>query len=65
MPMLRDGIRARGVIQTLYADLDLTNFPIAVPEILPLFTQIGLTDSDLRPKPALGVWDGLFARRLG
>ncbi len=65
MPMLLDSIRARGVIQTLYADLDLTNFPIAVPEILPLFTQIGLTDSDLRPKPALGVWDGLFARTLG
>jgi hypothetical protein len=62
---LLDSIRARGVIQTLYADLDLTNFPIAVPEILPLFTQIGLTDADLKPKPALAVWDGLFARKLG
>ena len=45
---LLDSIRARGVIQTLYADIDLKSLPIAVPEILPLFTQIGLTDSDLR-----------------
>jgi hypothetical protein len=62
---LLDSIRARGVIQTLYADIDLKSLPFAVPEILPLFTQIGLTDADLRPKPALAVWDGLFARRVG
>ena len=60
---LLDAISARGVIQLLFADIDLASYPQPVPPNLPLFTYIGLTDSDFQAKPALAVWDTLFARR--
>ncbi len=50
--------------QLSFTDLDLTAFPEVSP-ILPLFARLGLVDADLRPKPALEVWDSLVARRRG
>jgi hypothetical protein len=61
---LLDGIGARGVLQLLYADLDLASLPPPIPANLPLFVNIGLTDSNFGAKPALAAWDALFARRL-
>jgi len=61
---LLDSIGARGLIQLVFADPDLATFPQPRPANLPLFTSIGLTDSDLIAKPALANWDVLFARRL-
>jgi len=61
---LLDSVAARAVVQTLYADLDLSSFPPPIPANLPLFISIGLADSDLMAKPALAAWDALFARSL-
>jgi hypothetical protein len=61
---LLDAVGARGVIQLLFADLDLSSLPPPIPPNLPLFVSIGLTDSDFAGKPALAAWDALFARRL-
>lgn len=55
---------AIGVFQLSFTDLDLSSFPKPVPTILPLFATLGLVDVNLRPKPALTVWDRIFARRL-
>ena len=61
---LLDSVNARGLLQLVYADIDLSAFPPPLPANLPLFVNIGLTDSDLNAKPALGAWDRLYARRL-
>jgi hypothetical protein len=61
---LLDDVAARGVIQLLYADIDASSFPQPQPANLPLFTRIGLVDSNFAAKQALAEWDALFARRL-
>ena len=61
---LLDSVVARGVIQLEFADIDLSTVPPPVPANLPLFAQIGFTDSNFNPKPALAAWDALYARRL-
>ena len=59
---LLDSINARGLIQLVYADLDLATFPPPIPANLPLFVNIGLTDSNFVAKPALATWDSLHGR---
>jgi hypothetical protein len=61
---LLDAAKAIGVFQLSFTDLDLASFPRPVPAILPLFATLGLVDADLRPKPALAVWDKVYARPL-
>lgn len=61
---LLDSVGARGLVQLMFADLDLTRFPPPLPANLPLFASIGLTDSNFVGKPALASWDALHARRL-
>jgi hypothetical protein len=61
---LLDSIDARALLQLNFADPDLSTFPPPLPQNLPLFASIGLTDSDFNPKPALAAWDALYARRL-
>ena len=61
---LLDAVGARGLIQLVFADIDLASIPPPIPSNLPLFVNIGLTDSDFNAKPALAVWDALHARRL-
>ncbi len=61
---LLDSVGARGLIQLEFADIDLASFPPPIPANLSLFINIGLTDSDFNPKPALAAWDALHARRL-
>jgi hypothetical protein len=45
--------------------LDLTGVTLPPRSILPLFTHLGLADSAMNAKPALAVWDGVFARPYG
>ena len=59
---LLDQAHARGVFQLTFYDLDLTGVTLPPGSILPLFTHLGLADSAMNPKPALGVWDAAFAR---
>jgi hypothetical protein len=61
---LLDAVDARSLIQLVFADIDLASFPPPFPSTLPLFINIGLTDSDFNAKPALAAWDALHARRL-
>ena len=61
---LLDAAKAIGVFQLSFTDLDLGSFPKPLPAILPLFASLGLVDSDLRPKPALSIWDKVYARPL-
>lgn len=60
---LLDSVDAIGWYQLQFAELDLKSFPGPLPDILPLFTSIALTDSDFQPKPALAEWDAQFGRR--
>jgi hypothetical protein len=51
-------------LQLLYTDIDVSAFPPQPPgSSLALFTQLGLVDTQLRPKAALATWDSLFALR--
>ena len=61
---LLDAAKAIAVFQLSFTDLDLGSFPKPQPAILPLFATLGLVDSDLRPKPALAVWDKVYSRPL-
>jgi hypothetical protein len=60
---LLDAVQARAWLQLVFADIDLSTWPQPVPANLPLFTSIGFTDSQFRPKPALAAWDALHGRR--
>lgn len=60
---LLDSVAAIGWFQLQFAELDLKSFPGPLPDILPLFTSIALTDSNFRAKPALAQWDAQFGRR--
>lgn len=56
--------QAAAVFQLTFTDLDLAASPPQPPgSILPLFAALGMVDTQLRPKPALAVWDSAFARR--
>ena len=59
---LLDSISATAVVQTLFADLDLSSLPASLAASLVPFADIGLTNSDFSAKPALGAWDALFER---
>jgi len=59
---LLDAAKAIAVFQLSFTDLDLGSFPKPQPAILPLFATLGLVDSDLRPKPALAIWDKVYSR---
>lgn len=60
---LLERAKAIGWFQLVFADIDMAAFPGPLPSNLQLFTQIGLTDADFRPKPALAAWDSVFARK--
>jgi hypothetical protein len=51
------------LFQLTFTDLDLASFPPPLPANLGFFASLGLVDAELRPKPALAVWDSLYALR--
>ena len=59
---LLDSAKAVAVFQLTYADLDVSLFPQS-SGLLP-FAQLGLVDTELRPKAALATYDSIFARAL-
>ena len=61
---LLDGIGAVGMVQLVFADIDLASLAQPLPANLPVFAHLGLSDSDFNAKPALAAWDTLQARRL-
>jgi hypothetical protein len=58
-----DSARATALFQLTFTDLDVASLNLPPGSILPLFAQLGLVDTELRPKPVLAVWDSLFAVR--
>ena len=56
--------KAVAVFQLTFTDLDIASIPQPPGSILPLFAALGMVDIQLKPKPALAVWDSLYARRL-
>jgi hypothetical protein len=58
-----DNARAAAVFQLTFTDLDLSAAPPPPGSILTVFAALGLVDTQLRAKPALAVWDSIFARR--
>ena len=60
---LLDAVDARFVFQLTFTDLDLSSFPPPLPANLFFFAYLGLVDANLVAKPALAVWDSLFALR--
>lgn len=58
-----DSAHARAVFQLTFTDLDIPSLNLPPGSILPLFAALGMVDAQFRPKPALAVWDSLFAVR--
>jgi hypothetical protein len=59
---LLESVHAVGLFQLTFADIDTTGMHLPPGSIIPLFTSLGVVDPDLNAKPALAVWDSLFAR---
>ncbi|MDF2775396.1 MAG: ATPase with chaperone, ATP-binding subunit [Geminicoccaceae bacterium] len=59
---LLESVNATAVFQLTFTDLDIAAIPQPPGSILPLFAALGMVDTQLRPKPALAVWDSLVAR---
>lgn len=62
--LLLENAHAIGAFQLDFADLDTTGMHLPPSSIIPLFTSIGVVTADLAAKPALGVWDSIFALPL-
>ncbi len=52
---------AIGWLQLAPTDLDLPFFPADLRDAIRPFASLGVFDAALRPKPALAVWDSVFA----
>jgi hypothetical protein len=57
-----DSVRAAGLFQITFTDLDMSAIPLPAGSILALFAHLGLVDLALQPKPALAAWDSVLAR---
>jgi hypothetical protein len=60
---LLDAADALFLFQLSFTDLDLSTFPPPLPANLGFFASLGLVDAELHRKPALDVWDSLYALR--
>ncbi len=52
---------AIGWLQLAPTDIDLPSFPADIRESIRPFASLGVYDVELRAKPALAVWDSVFA----
>jgi hypothetical protein len=57
-------IEASGLVQLTFTDLDLPFFPADVRTALLPFAHLGIVDAGLIAKPALALWDSVFALPL-
>ncbi len=46
--------------QLTFSDIDLSGWPPSYPPNLKYFTNLGLVDIRLQPKPAMDAWDSIF-----
>jgi hypothetical protein len=60
---LLDEVKAIGLFQLTFTDIDLSSFPPGYPSNLYLFASLGLVDIGLNPKPSLEAWDSIFNRK--
>jgi hypothetical protein len=62
---LLQAMDAVGLFQITFYDIDLTGFPPQPPgSPIGLFTHLGLADSAMNLKPAVQVWDSVWALPL-
>lgn len=59
---LLDSAAAIAVFQLSYTDLDVSQYPAQQQASLGVFAQLGLVDTELRPKTALATYDSIYAR---
>ena len=59
---LLDSAAAIAMFQLSYTDLDVSQYPAQQQAALGVFAQLGLVDTELRPKTALATYDSIFAR---
>jgi len=59
---LLDSAAAVAVFQLSYTDLDVSQYPQQQQASLAVFAQLGLVDTELRPKTALATYDSIFTR---
>jgi hypothetical protein len=57
---LLNSVKALAYFQLVFTDIDMTSMPPDIPENLSTFANIGFLDIDLKPKPAMAVWDSLY-----
>lgn len=60
---LLDEVKAIGIFQLLFTDLDVASLPAGVPDNIHYFASLGLVDITFQPKVALDAWDNLFKNR--
>jgi hypothetical protein len=61
---LLSAANAIGLFQLTFTDIDLSSLPPSVPASIKYFAYLGLTDSNLTPRPALAAWDSLYKMPL-
>lgn len=54
-------VEALAWLQLTPTDIDVSSFPTETQALLPPFATLGVLDVDLRPKPALAVWDSVYS----
>ncbi|MFM9838593.1 MAG: hypothetical protein ACKVOQ_10040 [Cyclobacteriaceae bacterium] len=59
---LLDNAKAIGFFQLVVTDIDATSLPPNVDPNINNFIYLGVLDVNLKPKPSLTIWDGLFKR---
>jgi hypothetical protein len=61
---LLDNAKAIGFLQLVVTDIDASSLPSNVDPNINNFIYLGVLDVNLKPKPSLTTWDGLFKRTL-
>jgi hypothetical protein len=61
---LLDNAKAIGLFQLVVTDIDSSSVPSNIDPNINNFIYLGVLDLNLKPKPSLTTWDGLFKRTL-
>ena len=61
---LLQSINATALFQLTFTDIDLNALPPTVPATIGFFTNLGLVNINMQPKPSLTEWDKLFKKPL-
>jgi hypothetical protein len=61
---LLDNVKAIAYFQLTFTDIDVQSLPSNGSPTIAYFSDLGMVDINLNPKPSLSSWDGLFNRKL-